>query len=389
MDLATGGDIGTDKRSVETAYFNNTSSWLIGLPRQTTVKDNAGNIVRQSWFYYDNQGNTTVPIKGFLTKKEDWAGTGNVNPVTLYSYDAIGNLSTTTDPKGNITRVTYDPTYKMFPLTTENTLTHKVVNEYFGVNSVPLTGSDGLSGLWGQVRSTTDPNQQQGKRSYDIFGRLTTTIAPLDSLTYPTQTTAIKYFSDYTKVTGRQRIKSGQPQMLESVSFYDGLGRLIQSKTPSEVLGRYVVGGQAEYDSRGLKSKQYLPYFSASSVNAIDPINFSAPRSTIEYDAMGRAVKTINPDGTWASASYDDWMTAATDENGHKQASYFDAYGRLAKKKNTPAPTAAVQIIRLNLTHFTRQLCILTIPRGISFKQKTPTIISRQLPTTSWAAKRR
>ncbi|KAF0187642.1 MAG: YD repeat-containing protein, partial [Gammaproteobacteria bacterium] len=289
---------------------------------------------RQSWFYYDNQANTAAPIKGFLTKKEDWAGGGTaVNPVTLYSYDAVGNLLTTTDPKGNITSVVYDTTYKMFPLTTGNALAHKVLNEYFGVNGVPLTTGDGLSGLWGQVRSTTDPNQQQGKRSYDIFGRVTTTIAPLDSVAYPTQTTEIQYNADYTKVTTRQRVKSGQAQTIDTVSFYDGLGRLIQTKTPSEVLGRYVVGGQAEYDSRGLKTKQYLPYFSANPVDTIEAINSTGPRSTIEYDAMGRAVKTINPDGTYASAAYDDWMTTATDENGHKQASYFDAWGRLVKKE--------------------------------------------------------
>lgn len=333
VDLVTGLDIPGDSRSVETSYVSNTGSWILGLPNQTTVKDTSGQIVRQSWFYYDNQGNTTVPIKGFLTKKEDWAGTGNVNPVTLYSYDAIGNLSTTTDPKGNITRVTYDTAYNMFPLTTENALAHKVINEYFGVNGVPLTGSDGLSGLWGQVRSTTDPNQKQGRRGYDIFGRLAISISPVDSVTYPTQTTAIQYFSDYTKVTSRQRVKSGQAQTIDAVSFYDGLGRLIQTKTPTEVVGQFAVNGQAEYNSRGLKIKQYLSYFSTSLLDTIVPVDPARARSTIEYDAMGRPVKTINADGTYASAAYDDWMTTATDENGHKQASYSDAWGRLSKKE--------------------------------------------------------
>ncbi len=333
VDLVTGNDISGDDRTIETTYVNNVSgsNWLIGLPRLTTVKNNAGQPVRQSWFYYDNQGNTVTPVKGLLTKKEDWAD-GGVNPITQYSYDTVGNLLTTTDPKGNVTRITYDTTYKMFPLTTENALTHKVVSEYYGVNGVALSGG-GLNGLWGQVKSTTDPNQRQGKRSYDVFGRLVMTIAPLDSVAYPTQTTAIQYFSDYTKVTTSQRVKSGQAQTLNVVSFYDSFDRLIQTKTPSEVAGQYVVSGQAEYDSRGLKIRQYLPYFSTNPVDMIEPINSSGPSSTILYDAMGRPVRTTNADSTYASVVYDDWATTATDENGHQQRSCFDAWGRLIKKE--------------------------------------------------------
>ncbi|MBI5415287.1 MAG: fibronectin type III domain-containing protein, partial [Candidatus Omnitrophica bacterium] len=335
VDLSTGSDIGNDTRAVETAYVQNTSggNWIAGLPRQTTVKDNAGNIVRQAWFYYDDQGNTAAPVKGLLTKKEDWAGTGNVNPVTQYSYDTIGNLLTTTDPKGNITRVTYDTTYNMFPLTTENALGHKVINEYYGVNGVALSGSDGLSGLWGQVKSTTDPNNQNGKRVYDVFGRATAAISPLDSIAFPTQTTSIEFLGSYTKVTTRQRVERGKAATVDTVSFIDGFGRLAQTKARSEVNGRYVINGQTQYDSRGLKSRQYLPAFSTNPMDVIDSIDTTRPNTLITYDAIGRPVRTTNPDGTFANVSYDDWTTSAVDENGHIQKSYFDAYGRLITKE--------------------------------------------------------
>jgi hypothetical protein len=58
--------------------------------------------------------------------------------------------------------------------------------------------------------------------------------------------------------------------------------------------------------SRGLKTKIYLPFFSTNAVNTIDPVDSSRPRSAMEYDAMGRLVKTVNPDGTYASVAYDD-----------------------------------------------------------------------------------
>ena len=42
-----------------------------------------------------------------------------------------------------------------------------------------------------------------------------------------------------------QKAKEREAQMMESVSFYDGLVPLVQTKSPSEVAGRYTVSGQA------------------------------------------------------------------------------------------------------------------------------------------------
>ncbi len=339
VDLATGADTGNDSRSVETAYVHNTARWLIGLPRLTTVQDNSGSVVRKTWFYYDNNANTSTPDKGFLTKKEDWAGDGNpgetvINPLTQYVYDAAGNLVSTTDPKGNVTTVAYDGAYGMFPVRTTNALGHRVVNEYYGVDGVPFDSADGFRGLWGQLKSTTDPNNQAGRRVYDVFGRATAAVSPLDSLSFPTQTTAIEFLGSYTKVTARQRVEHGKPQTIDTVSFIDGFGRVAQTKTRTEVVGRYVVNGQARYDSRGLKNQIYLPAFSTNPMDVIDAIDDTKPYTTINYDAMGRAVRTTNPDGrTYASVSYDDWTAASVDENGHMQKSYFDAYGRLVRKE--------------------------------------------------------
>lgn len=338
VDLATGADIGADKRTVETVYNNNTSgtNWLSGLPKLTTVKNNAATIVRQSWFYYDNNALDTVPVKGQVTKKEDWAGspagTPAVNPTSQYTYDAYGNLATTKDPKNNTTSITYDTTYRMFPLRTTNAITHQINNEYYGVNGVALD-SGGYRGLWGQIKSTTDPNNQQGKRIYDTFGRMTTTISPLDSLTSPTALTEYTPAGTYVKIVKKQRIKSGQTPTIDVVEFYDGLGRLIQTKAKSETAGQYVVSGQTQYNSRGLPEKKYLPFFTTVDMNSMTAIDTAKPKTVIDYDAVGRMLKTTNADGTFANVTYDDWTTSATDENGHMQKSQFDAYGRLIRKE--------------------------------------------------------
>ncbi|MBN1869034.1 MAG: VCBS repeat-containing protein, partial [Candidatus Omnitrophica bacterium] len=336
--FSDGNDPGSSRRTVETAYVHNTDgeNWLVGLPRETVVKDHDGNPVRKTWFYYDNHENTAPPAQGLLTKKEEWAGDapGAVNPVTQYAYDpSYGNLLSTADPRGSITAISYDPAYHIFPLTTVNALGHRVVNEYYGVNGVPLDSGGGYRGLWGQLKSTTDPNQEIGKRSYDTFGSLVLTVSPLDTIAFPTQTKDIEYFPDHIRVTTRQRVNHGQPETVDTVQFIDGMGRVIQTKSRSGKAGQYIVSGQVEYNSRGLPEKQYLNYFTSNGMTAIDPVGPARPHVSLIYDAMGRTTRTANPDGSYSSMAYDGWTTAAVNENGHKIESDFDAYGRLIEKR--------------------------------------------------------
>ena len=231
-----------------------------------------------------------------------------------------------------MTTIAYDSDYHIFPLTTTNALSHTVTNEYYGVNGVALS-SGGYAGLWGQLKSTTDPNNQQGSRVYDVFGRLVKTISPLDSLSYPTSETEYAYFSTYMQVTSKQRKEHGVVGTIDGVTFTDGLGRTIQSKTISAISGQYIVSGQVEYNSRGLAVKQYFNQFTLSGLTTIDAINTNIPHTTIGYDDMGRVVQSTNPDGTYSSVDYDDWTTRTINENGQKQESDFDAYGRLTAKR--------------------------------------------------------
>ncbi len=338
VNLSTGADLGTDKRTVETSYSNNTAggNYLVGFPQYTIARDFAGTQVRRSEFFYDGAAAfTTLPTKGLLTQKKDWGGSaaGAVHPVVKYSYDALGNLLTTTDARNNSATITYDSVFKLFPLKVRNALGQEVNNEYYGVNGVALNDGAGLTGLWGQLKSTTDPNGQKGQRAYDVLGRAKFSVSPLDTVGLPTTQTNFVYTSQYAKVTIKQRLNSSAAATIDAHQFYDGLGRLIQTKTPAEAPGTWVISGQTTYNSRGLPERQFLPYFSNSALDTLEAIDLTKPFVRFDYDAMGRPIKSTNADGTYASLAYDDWMITSVNENGHEQKSYSDAFGRLIKKE--------------------------------------------------------
>ena len=235
VDVNNGMDIGTDKRTVENQYLNNTSgnSYLSGFPKQVVVKDNAGSIVRKTFLYYDGHTDiNALPTTGFLTKQVSWNGDGpaDVSPITLYSYDTYyGNLLTTTSPLNHITQISYDTQFHMFPLVTTNAKNQSVTTAYYGINGVSL--DDGTwKGLWGQTKSVTDPNNQMSYKSFDVFGRLVKAVSPLDSSTYPTEQRVYSWGSPYSSVTIKQCINHGQSATLDVTEISDGLGRVIQTK---------------------------------------------------------------------------------------------------------------------------------------------------------------
>ncbi len=338
VDLDTGEDIPGDSRSEEIQYVHNASPdvRLLGLPKIIESRAGDGTLMRRTTFYYDGHSDPAEPpTRGLLTRRVEWAGDGaaHPDPETTYAYDAYGNLIATTDPLGNTSTVTYDAGHHLFSLITENALGHTVTRTYYGVDGEPLADPDGLSGLWGQRRSETDPNGASTRWGYDVFGRTTIVVGPQDTVDLPTVTMEYVDEADHTRVRTHRRVTPGRPEEIVTVDFYDGLGRLIQKTSPSGVAGRVVVAGRTEYDARGLPRKSYLPYFHDGTLDDLPPIDPNRPAVTSEYDPQGRIVKTTRPDGAYATLEYDDWTLTAIDANGHKTVSRFDAYGRLIRKE--------------------------------------------------------
>ncbi len=337
VNLTTGEDLKIDDTTVSiTSYLHNTDRWLMSLPNESVVHDASGKKLAGTVFYYDgSESHMATPQKGLLTKKrievvalEDASAIGDV--VTKYEYDDIGNIIKTVDPKGNATSVEYDPTYRMFPVKVTNPIGQSSSSVYYGVNA-PV--EEGLyKGLWGQLKSTTDANGQKSETIYDSFGRTVKVIGPLDTADNPTAQTFYQEFPDYVKVSSKVLADRVTGKTIDAVAFYDGIGRLIQQKSKSVKAGQYVVGGQVQYNNRGLAWKSYPSYFTNNDLDTIDPINPNLPYSEAQYDAQGRMVKSINPDGSYVSVLYDGFNVETINENGHKSRSQYDVFGRLINK---------------------------------------------------------
>ncbi len=309
-DDGTFTDTGSDKFSTLYSYASNPTLNVIGLPSQVTTVDQVGNTVKESKQYYDGLALGSAG-KGNLTKEENWkSGTDYTN--TQKSYNAYGLVTQETDPRGKITTYAYD-SYNLYPATVTNPLNQATQYTY-----------DYSSG---KVKQTTDPNGFIFQTVYDGLDRVTGEKQP--DLTTPT-TLVTKSAYTYTDTANAVSVKKTDyldgTISVDSYSYFDGLGRLIQTRKEAEAANNFSVKDFV-YNNRGLLSKESLPYFSTGTVRTIATAD-NTLYSTYSYDPLARITSTVNSVGTITNA-YDDWKVTTTDAKGTSKDLYKDAYDRL------------------------------------------------------------
>jgi RHS repeat-associated protein len=310
------GDTGTstDDRTVVRTFTPNTTDWLLSLPTSETIYAGLGTggaQMAQTDFYYDGTTSCAVastnqlPTQGNLTRVTRWLS-GGTSPETRMAYDSMGNVTCTRDANGNTTTMAYDAS-GTFATSVTNPLGHVTSTTYYGVNGVAMD-----LGLYGQVKTVTDPNGAVVTSEYDALGRRTTVTQPDGFWT----TTSYVSFG----TVGTQHVKTDSQLGLSTWSYFDGLGRTITSKTTGT--DSKIIVTETEYDVRGAVTRSSTPYFETGGT----PL-----WSTSIYDAMGRVVQATAPDGTRGLSCHDDWVSVSIDANDHKKRTTRDAYGRVAK----------------------------------------------------------
>jgi len=317
------GDVNVagDEKDVYVEYVYNTAHWILSLPAHSYILDSQSNKAQEKWFYYDNHASLTdPPTKGSLTKEELWLNTGPQNPITTHAYDDYGNATSTTDAESHNSAIAYDSTYHIYPTTITNALSQNTQH-----TADPKTG---------QILTTTDVNSQTSTNVYDVLGRLVKVIGPNDTVDLPGTIYEYDLSACPIKITKKSKINTQGEYVIE-YSFSDGLGRLIQTKLPAEDdpithLARQTVSDIAKYDQRGQVKEKYFPYFVQESPGYSTP-DYLSPKVTFSYDAIGRLTQVTNPDTTYSTINYSDWVITKTDENNHLKTEYYDAYERLIK----------------------------------------------------------
>ena len=176
-----------------------------------------------------------------------------------FTYDAYGNLRTYADPTGYTLQYGYD--------TTAQTYRTRVDDLSFGYFSTAVYDLK-----FGAVQQSNDVNNQPETFSFDGFGRLCSVRGPDDQTLSQPATIVMSYgivptscpngpaagaASPVYAVTRHKDVQHANDP-IDTVTFIDGLGRVIQTKKDidkqDEVTGQVATGmtvsGQVQFDSR-------------------------------------------------------------------------------------------------------------------------------------------
>jgi len=296
-------DVTGDELYAYTEHINDTSNWILGVPKHSYVNESDdATKVAESWNYYSNDYNGAVDYGSsvkYLRKTETAMVLDSqynaANPTVELTYDQWGNVVSSKDALGQTTVTTeYDSVYHMFPVASTNALGQTSYTYYYGVNGGGDPGFTGY-GLFGQVKSIQDINGKFARSKYDEFGRVTASWGENFSEDYPATSYEYAFWTDANnpnKVVVHAREQDGQAKTFDSYTYMDGLGRAIQTQAPSEEAGKMMVSGPVDYNSRGLVYKQYIGY-EAASTGAYIPVSsdtvayelFTTPKNWVDAKA--------------------------------------------------------------------------------------------------------
>ena len=335
-------------------------------PCQTIIYDSTGtNRVAESDYFYDGSASTTpcsaattqtLPgsgsytghdethygttasvTRGNLTKMINQCFQGatacaNGDSKTTYAFDETGQLTSMTDPCGNTTCADMTGT--------NHTTTYSYVDSYTvlsgGIN-VSFTPTGNTNAFLTKI---TDPLTHTRNFTYDFNNSqltiskdqnaLITTYLYNDPFARPTLTTrpdggttTVAYNDAALTATTSAKITS--TQTLTTVAVHDGVGHATQSQLTSDPQG--TVFTDATYDGLGGAYTASNPYRSTG-----EP---TYGITTYSYDAIGRVIQVIPPDGTTSvdnvTTAYSGNCTTVTDQAGKARKTCSDALGRLTQ----------------------------------------------------------
>lgn len=332
------GAPGAKLSSKSTTYFN------LDDPSTVITYDGSGNKCAETDYAYDDPNrliSTTVSMQHTtpyfgavranpssvtrLLSNSPCSSGGSWSQITSFTdYNDTGTLAATTDPLGNKTSYSYDPTfYGAYVTQTQLPSTSN------GSATVSHSTSGNYDFNTGLLDSFTDQNGRTSSYSYDNMSRL-------QQANYADGGQTSVCYTDTAGATCYNN--SSPPEMVVSkkitggvtlikTNAYDGLGRQSQTQVNSDPEGVDYV--DTIYDALGRVASVSNAYRSTS-----DPTYGVV---SYQYDPLGRVTQTTEQDLSVKGAQYDQPAAASgngnciisTDEAGHQRTACNDALGRL------------------------------------------------------------
>jgi RHS repeat-associated protein/uncharacterized repeat protein (TIGR01451 family) len=361
----------TPTRATLSWYYPNESLWLLNLSAvQKVYAGNETTLVAESRNYYEhNASYTAPPIKPLLTTAQTvGVQNGSYSGGTLattYDYEGNGNLSWVKDPLNHQTSYVYDTWFQAYRVCETNALGHANKRSYYGVpggaSCNTTGGTQAFTGnRFGQLEKATDANDALTEYRYDDLGRVTAEARPGDTPAIPT--VAYNYYDTerpFRTVTTVRETSGCDGCNHPTVTFYDGFGRVIQTKTEAQN-GSAMIVTDTRYNTLGQVESQYVPYESTDSARFWNYLNLNTaqPKTTTLYDALGRVTQVTAPDNTMRETVYRvDYSATDADFNARRRTVYqidanrhfvrraSDAFGNLRSVSESTGswPTGAAE----------------------------------------------
>jgi len=335
-----------------------------------TQEDGTGTIVADSVVEYDGLPYGEVGTEGLVTARwalalrddtvqavygaatPDFAGLGYERRpdgdgwwLRLARYqrtdDAAGLRGTVTGPRGGVTQLGFDPA-RCYPVSVVGAMG----------NTLTATFDPRVY----QPTVLVDAAGDTSTAHFDALARLTAVVEPGDTLAEPT--VGYAYRTDVLPVeaiTTRRSAPGAAPHVTRQL--FDGDGRLLECRTLDDA--GEIVEAAYQYGPRGLPVRSYLPGRPASPSWAAPEA--TAPHAEVRYDAVGRSVGYVRPDGEARTVRYLPGLIEETDERGARTLRSLDAAGRVTRVE---AFDGAVSIVSTYRTDVKGQLVEQTDPEG-------------------------
>jgi len=320
------------------------ASHIVGTPDEIDVFG-GGTLMRQRESTVDCASGDVTQVRAALAD--------GTTAVTDLAYFPDGNLRTVLAPEnenGQRYRLdyTYDPTLSTHVAT---------VTDSFGYLSASTYDL-----RFGLVETSTDWNGQVITNRFDAAGRMDSVTGPHEAGS-GTVTIDFEYHPEapvpfaVTRHVDRESNGTIRPDTIDTVTFVDGLMRVVQTKKDASVhtgpdtppAGAMTVSGRVVYDFVGRGVEHSYPVTEPKGAGnatfnpAVDPV----PPTRNSFDILDRTVQTGYPDGTTGSVSYGfgadrDGVTrfesVMTDPNGNVKHLYEDVRTlKTAVRESNPA----------------------------------------------------